>query len=430
MRALLSQALDAKSGAVVVHRVDHGTPAHFCSKIAVGDRVVSLNGHALADTDIELWAAWWMEDEDIGSPVWLQIEPCNTPRKGFLDVCLVRGETVVKGAQSPALQCCVGVELCRVSDDGAEGGGVRVAHLVEGGAAWLAVLAPAQVPPPLLAGDLVTIVDGAALADTGPEKVITASKLLAGPPFTRVHLTVHRKGGVHRMTLVRSSQMRGALMDDAVEYRMRMARMPALPPRNRQGRRMIQTSRGEGPPNIGGMSVREAAAHAVMCRSPARLLEGDAVPLSAETRWLFVALVCRLLADQAQAAQAQAGAQEPSPMVPFAQDTAHSSGAAIAQEEPGQRGDENMWNADKFVEQVCTAFGVGATQAVTLRDALRHPPSSGASPQDLAALIQKQGGGMQTRWILCWGLVVTGAVASSCHRCRHKYDSRARACVR
>lgn len=117
-------------------------------------------------------------------------------------------------------------------------------------------------------------------------------------------------------------------------------------------------------------------------------------------------------------------------MVPFAQDTAHSSGAAIAQEEPGQRGDENMWNADKFVEQVCTAFGVGATQAVTLRDALRHPPSSGASPQDLAALIQKQGGGMQTRWILCWGLVVTGAVASSCHRCRHKYDSRARACVR
>ena len=350
MRAWLSQALDGKSGAVVVHRVDHGTPAHFCSKIAVGDRVLSLNGHALAETDAELWATWWMEDEDIGSPVWLQIEPCNTPRKGFLDVCLVRGETVVKGAQSPALQCCVGVELC---DDGAEGGGVRVAHLAEGGAAWLAVLAPAQVPPPLLAGDLVTIVDGTALADTGPGKVITASKLLSGPPFTRVHFTVHRKGGVHRMTLVRSSQMRGALLDDAVEYRMRMARMPALPPRNRQGRRMIQTSRGEGPPNIGGMSVREAAAHAVMCSSPARLLEGDAVPLSAETRWLFVALVCRLLADQTQAAQAQAGAHEPSPMVPFAHDTAHSSCAAIAQEELGQRGDEREHNR-QFAARRCS----------------------------------------------------------------------------
>jgi hypothetical protein len=79
---------------------------------------------------------------------------------------------------------------------------------------------------------------------------------------------------------------------------------------------------------------------------------------------------------------------------------------------------------------VCTAFGIGATQAVILRDALRHPPSSAAPPQDFAALIQKQDGGIQTRWILCWGLVVTGAVASSCHRCRHKYDSRARACVR
>ena len=146
----------------------------------------------------------------------------------------------------------------------------------EGGAAWLALLKPAQIPPPVLAGmytqththtnthihthihtrtharthththtgDVITAIDGEPLVITseggapwglaitseGGASCLKAAKArLSGPAFSRVQLSVARKGAVQRTGIVMSPRLTGAETDDAVAYRMQAARIPEVP---------------------------------------------------------------------------------------------------------------------------------------------------------------------------------------------------------
>ena len=201
-------AVDGERGEVVITRIARGTPAHFCGRLAEGDRLISINGEPLASTDLELWQAWWL-DEDLGSPMWLKVAPYSARRTGeTAEVCVVRCGEDALGQRTPsagAREGCVGVEFDST-------GSARVSHLEEGGAAWLALLKPAQIPPPLLAGDVITIIDGDIVGEGGAAR---AKGLLSGPAFSRVHLSVARKGAVVRTVMVRSPQLTGAEMDDA-----------------------------------------------------------------------------------------------------------------------------------------------------------------------------------------------------------------------
>jgi len=139
----------------------------------------------------------------------------------------------------------------------------------EGGAAWLALLKPAQIPPPVLAGvytqththtnthtnththththtpgDVITAIDGEPLVITseggapwglaitsegGALSLKAAKARLSGPAFSRVQLSVARKGAVQRTGIVMSPRLTGAETDDAVAYRMQAARIPEAP---------------------------------------------------------------------------------------------------------------------------------------------------------------------------------------------------------
>jgi C-terminal processing protease CtpA/Prc len=46
-----------KSGEAVISRIERNTPAHFCGRLAEGDRLLAINGEPLVGTDIELWQA-------------------------------------------------------------------------------------------------------------------------------------------------------------------------------------------------------------------------------------------------------------------------------------------------------------------------------------------------------------------------------------
>ncbi len=192
----------------MISRIAHGTPAHFCGRLAEGDRVLSINGEPLASTDPELWQTWWL-DEDLGSPLWLKVAPYSARKTGeTAEVCVLRSGEDGLGRRTPsagAREGCVGVEF-----DSA--GSARVSHLWEGGAAWLALLKPAQIPPPLLADDVITVIDGEVVGEEGTAR---ARMLLSGPAFSRVHLSVARKGAVVRTVVVRCQKLTGAEMDDA-----------------------------------------------------------------------------------------------------------------------------------------------------------------------------------------------------------------------
>lgn len=235
-------AVDEKSGEVHVSRIARGTPAHYCGKVAEGDRVVAINGEALASTDPEAWQQWWLDD-DLGSPIWLKVVPYNSKKTGdTVDVCLVRYGEDSFGKRKPSTEAqregCIGVEFD-------ESGSARVVHLEEGGAGWLALLAPAQIPAPVLAGDTITMVDGETIGEGGATR---AKKLLAGPAFSRVHFSVTRKGSTQRVMMVRSPRLHGTEQDDAVAFRMDVSRMPAMPPSLRHDRRCVPTVE---PPAIG-----------------------------------------------------------------------------------------------------------------------------------------------------------------------------------
>jgi len=257
-------AVDSNSGEAVVARIEHGTPAHWCGRLAEGDRVISINGEQVATCAAELWQAVWM-DEEVGSPVWLKVAPCNGA--GTLSVCLLRCGEDSSGKRTPLStenkrEGCVGIEL--------DQGVTTVAHLEEGGAAWLALLAPAILPAPILPQDKIVMIEGETVASASRAKA-----MLSGRAFSRVHLSVIRKGTPQRVTLVRSPRLQGHEMDAAVEYRMESSRTPALPPSLRHGRRNIAGSEVE-PPLIGATScIREAAAHSLMAQSPKMLLIGS-----------------------------------------------------------------------------------------------------------------------------------------------------------
>ena len=123
--------------------------------------MVAINGELLASTDPALWQAWWM-DEEVGSGLWLKISPVNSSKAGTIDLCLVRCGEAGLGKRRPSAEDsregCVGVEC-----DGS--GSARIEHLAEGGAAWLALLAPAQIPPPALAGDVLVMIEGETLGE-------------------------------------------------------------------------------------------------------------------------------------------------------------------------------------------------------------------------------------------------------------------------
>ena len=291
-------SIDEKGGEVLVSRITRNTPAHFCGKLAEGDRVMALNGEPLEGTSLERWQACWM-DEDLGSPIWLKVAPHNTVKAGAtIDVCLVRcGEegTVKRKPPESQREGCVGVVFEDTDQSLSPCGGACVAHLEDGGAAWLQILAPAQIPPPLLAGDVITIIDGETIAEGA---VARAKLLLSGPAFSRAHISIMRKSATMRMTIVRSPRLQGTEQDAAVEYRMDASRIPALPPSLRSGRRHIPT---DEPPTIGRTSsIREAAAHSLMAQGPRLLLLGtedvEQTEFGEETRWVAVALVCALLA--------------------------------------------------------------------------------------------------------------------------------------
>ena len=269
----------SQNNEVVVSRVVRGTPAHFSGKLAEGDLVVAINGEATNAAE-QLWQAWWM-DEEIGSPVWLKICPHDSKAGTSVAVCLVRCAEQPLGKPKPS-EGCVGVGL--------DGRAPSVAYLEEGGAAWLALLAPAQIPAPILQLDHITMIDGQSV-----ESAQRAMTLLSGRAFSRVHLTVIRKGAAQRVTVVRSPRLEGSEMDAAVEYRMQLARTPALPPSLRHCRRNIPEVE---PPLIGSTScIRQAAAHCLMVGSPKMILLGaDGTHISEEARWVAVALVCSLLA--------------------------------------------------------------------------------------------------------------------------------------
>jgi hypothetical protein len=54
---ICAQLAVEKSGEAVITRIEGNTPAHFCGRLAEGDRVLSINGEPLVGTDNELWQA-------------------------------------------------------------------------------------------------------------------------------------------------------------------------------------------------------------------------------------------------------------------------------------------------------------------------------------------------------------------------------------
>jgi hypothetical protein len=93
-------------------------------------------------------------------------------------------------------------------------------------------------------GDVITAIDGEPLVITseggapwglaitseGGASCLKAAKArLSGPAFSRVQLSVARKGAVQRTGIVMSPRLTGAETDDAVAYRMQAARIPEVP---------------------------------------------------------------------------------------------------------------------------------------------------------------------------------------------------------
>jgi hypothetical protein len=93
-------------------------------------------------------------------------------------------------------------------------------------------------------GDVITAIDGEPLVITseggapwglaitseGGASCVKATKArLSGPAFSRVQLSVARKGAVQRTGIVMSPRLTGAETDDAVAYRMQAARIPEVP---------------------------------------------------------------------------------------------------------------------------------------------------------------------------------------------------------
>ena len=81
-------------------------------------------------------------------------------------------------------------------------------------------------------GDIITAIDGEPLVITsegGASCLKATMARLSGPAFSRVQLSVARKGAVQRTAIVRSPRLTGAATDDAVAYRMQAARIPEVP---------------------------------------------------------------------------------------------------------------------------------------------------------------------------------------------------------
>ena len=176
-----------------VEEVRYGSPAHLSGTIALGDRILSIDGRKLMrPSDAELLA----ESGVLGSLALVELL-CGDREEERVSVHLMRQEQGEEEEQEETRKetAGIGVKVSVKVEDGSTK--VRIVALTEGGAADLS--------QSLSMGDIMIGVDGASLAELSLKQIVNKFEGRAG---TRTRILVSREGSIHQASLIRTSPLR------------------------------------------------------------------------------------------------------------------------------------------------------------------------------------------------------------------------------
>eukprot|EP00960_Hanusia_phi_P061727 764923-Hanusia_phi.AAC.17 len=207
-----------------VEEVRHGSPAHMSGAIALGDRILTIDGCKLSrPSDADLLA---QSGED--ASVALVELLCGDREEERVFVHLVREVREDEGGgreeqeqeqeqEAHKDSVGIGVKVSVKMEEGATK--VKIVGLTEGGAADLS--------QHLMVGDIMLGVDGASLAELSLQQIV---KKFEGRPASRTRILVSRDGSIREARLVRTSPLRSQRsLKQFKEFKERIAYLTSPP---------------------------------------------------------------------------------------------------------------------------------------------------------------------------------------------------------